>query len=687
VFISRELKENLNWRIRKEKFEVFSLPTKSHFAPTFNTKTSEYIRWLETDWKTDANETLQALKSIQPDWLVVDHYGLDIKWETRLRAFCGMMMVIDDLADRDHNCDLLLDQNLIADLETRYQKRVSSNCSMLLGNNYALLQRIYSELHPCAPPRRKPIRRIMCFFGGAEHQQLAIRAVEAFIDLSFPNLLLDVVIGPVCSDAAHLRAKIKRSRNISIHENLPSLAHLMLKADLAIGGGGSASWERCCLGLPTLVITVANNQIAIAREMNRKRLIRWIGHHDNVSAKTIATALRKVLSNQDSLADWSTRCWESIDGTGAARVAEILMLCANTPLKARKAELSDEGMLLSWAKQSSRNLKTPKTKNLIRDFNRIAFYKYLRESEKINFFIVETMTGLPVGVVIFQFKETAWEMENILIPKEVEKTIIYSNLLKKAIQELRKNVEGQNLPSSIRLKNKWIQQAQKNYLFSYKNKTARKLFISICSDGKSWINDHIPSLLINFLFMGHQAEWLHDAKKLRGGTLCFFLGYSRIVDQEILAKYKNNLVVHESNLPKGRGWSPLTWQIIEGKNKIPITLIEAAKEVDSGRIYNKKWLFLNGNELIPEIRKKQAETTFELCREFVKKYPNSATTSKPQKGTATFYCRRRPENNKINPSKSIKEIFNLLRTADNERYPAFFNLKGKRFNILLETAL
>jgi len=124
----------------------------------------------------------------------------------------------------------------------------------------------------------------------------------------------------------------------------------------------------------------------------------------------------------------------------------------------------------------------------------------------------------------------------------------------------------------------------------------------VCSDGDSWINARIPELLVAWLLDGHKVTWAHDAAALSGGDICFYLSYGKIVNKGILARFRSNLVVHESKLPKGRGWSPMTWQVLEGKNQIPVTLFEAAEEVDSGPIYKQSMLSFAGTELIDEMR-------------------------------------------------------------------------------------
>ena len=138
-------------------------------------------------------------------------------------------------------------------------------------------------------------------------------------------------------------------------------------------------------------------------------------------------------------------------------------------------------------------------------------------------------------------------------------------------------------------------------------------------------------------------------------------------------------MVHASDLPAGKGWSPLTWQILEGKDQIPVSLFEANDSVDSGPIYAQRHINFEGYELIDDLRKNLAETTHELCSWFVAEFPRSSNESKIQKGAESFYSRRGPKDSQLDVDKTIAEQFNLLRIVDNQAYPAFFEWKGRRF--------
>ena len=164
--------------------------------------------------------------------------------------------------------------------------------------------------------------------------------------------------------------------------------------------------------------------------------------------------------------------------------------------------------------------------------------------------------------------------------------------------------------------------------------------------------------------------------------IIFILSYFRIIPQEYLDKHYHNLVVHESDLPQGKGWSPLFWQVLEGKNRIPIVLFEAGGLVDSGDIYFKDYIELEGHELNQEIRHKQAIKTIELCKRFLGEYKNLKPVK--QKGKETIYPKRTFLDSELDIDKSIKEQFDLLRTCDNENYPGYFYHRGHKYILKIE---
>ena len=210
------------------------------------------------------------------------------------------------------------------------------------------------------------------------------------------------------------------------------------------------------------------------------------------------------------------------------------------------------------------------------------------------------------------------------------------------------------------------------------------LSISIISDNDSWINDYIPKFTNRIEKNKHSVNWEHDINKVQHGDICFLLSCGQIMLRNIMSRNKINLVVHESAVPKGKGWSPLTWQILEGKNRIPITLLEVADKMDSGKIYLQDEMVFEGHELIDELRAVQANCTFKLCEKFIDQFPFILDQGKVQKGKSSFYKKRRLRDSEIGVENTMSESFNLLRTVDNKRYPAFFSMKGKKYKLQIE---
>lgn len=192
---------------------------------------------------------------------------------------------------------------------------------------------------------------------------------------------------------------------------------------------------------------------------------------------------------------------------------------------------------------------------------------------------------------------------------------------------------------------------------------------------KSWIIPYAIKLQNALNDRGHSAILLHKHKDIEEGDILLLLACERVF--KALNKNKHNLVVHESDLPKGKGWSPVTWQVLEGKNKIPITLFEAEVGLDSGPIYLQDFIELEGHELNNEIKHKQGIKTNELILNFIDNF--GKIFPKKQIGEETYYSKRKPEDSKLDINKTINDQFNLLRVVDNERYPAFFEINGQRY--------
>ena len=439
-FVCREHEGHLCDLIEEQGFVVQRLPVP---AGEFGAgSTPFHAAWLGVSWQEDAEQTCAAIgaQGVKPDWLVVDHYALDHRWERFLRPVVGRIFVIDDLADRDHDCDLLLDQNLVADLHTRYTGKVPIDCGLLLGPEYALLQPLYAELHDRLPPREGPVRRILVSFGGADHDNLTGRTLAAFLELNYPDIGVDIVLSDNSPYVSAIRDQAVGHANIHLHGNLPTLAPLMARADLAVGAAGTTSWERLCLGLPALVVTLAENQRPIAEGLHRQGLVRWLGHKNEVSEQSIGQALAVAIEGGIG-EEWSQRCRSSVDGRGVDRIGTALTISGETPLQMRHARLPDEALLLAWANDPRTREHSFSSDLISAETHRRWFRSRLRDLENCRLYIAEICEGLPVGQVRFERQGQAWEISYSLAPP-FRKRGLGRPLLKAALLKMRSEFPG-----------------------------------------------------------------------------------------------------------------------------------------------------------------------------------------------------------------------------------------------------
>lgn len=193
-----------------------------------------------------------------------------------------------------------------------------------------------------------------------------------------------------------------------------------------------------------------------------------------------------------------------------------------------------------------------------------------------------------------------------------------------------------------------------------------------------WISKYIlNNKAIESFSNNYSFKYCFSENDINSNEILFILGYTKILSKEVLSRSTLNLVIHESELPKGKGFSPVQWQILEGQNTILVSLIEAVDQLDAGDIFSTAKIELDGYELLAEIRKKQADTTVSLITEFLKKFPNY--TRVPQTGEETIYPRRKEIDDQLNPDKTIREQFNHFRIANNDEYPLYFVIDGHKY--------
>ncbi|MBT4835857.1 MAG: UDP-2,4-diacetamido-2,4,6-trideoxy-beta-L-altropyranose hydrolase, partial [Methylococcales bacterium] len=270
-------------------------------AVSENNSKHEPENWLDTSHQQDVVETINVIQEIHPDWLIVDHYSLGQIWETKLRPYVRKIMVIDDLANRQHDCDLLLDQNYVKDGTMRYEGLVPQSCTKLLGLQHVLLRSEFTDYKKQLPPKSCNVQRIFLFFGGSDPGNLTCRALEALSDPGLIFLNVDVVIGESNRNRGRVEKLASKRKNTQLYIQIDNIAQLMGAADLALGAGGSTTWERLFLGLPSITIINAVNQKQVTEDLEQIGAIWNLGWHEEVSTNLIARKIFLAINSPETL--------------------------------------------------------------------------------------------------------------------------------------------------------------------------------------------------------------------------------------------------------------------------------------------------------------------------------------------------------------------------------------------------
>jgi UDP-2,4-diacetamido-2,4,6-trideoxy-beta-L-altropyranose hydrolase len=395
-FVSREHRGHLIAQVEDAGYIVHRLPAPQSASPAAGDRRD----WLGATQPQDASETLHALGSQRYDWLVVDHYGIDVVWEKLVRTKAERVMVIDDLADRLHDADLLLDQNYLGSKGAhRYVNRVPEHCRCMLGPRYALLQPIYRQLRQVLPARDGAVRRILAFFGDQDAAKSIVAVLHALNRPEFADIAIDAIPGSDPETAVVLRSVARNHPNVMIHERLPSLAGLIARADLGIGAGGATTWERACLGLPSVVATTADNQVEIASALAADGFIILVGPSAMRSSEMWQSSLAEIVCSKEQLICLGRRAHGLTDGFGASRVARAMI--GEFKMRVRSVAPMDEFLLLEWANDPVVRRSSFNKCQITQDEHHNWFFARLADPT-CTILIGEDTEGLPLGQVRFE---------------------------------------------------------------------------------------------------------------------------------------------------------------------------------------------------------------------------------------------------------------------------------------------
>lgn len=288
IFICKSQSGDLNEYIRKRGYEVAQLPG----VPS---KTGATL--LLKNMALDLKNTVALLGNRRANWLIVDHYGLDASWENGMRPFCSKIMVIDDLANRTHDCDLLLDQNLRENAIQRYRRLVPQACRILAGPDHVLLNSKFTEI--ALRQRDGSVHNVVVYFGGNDITNQAGKAVEALKKIL--GLTVTVILGFSHPHRKAVFSSLSRDSRFNFMDSCEDMAGQMAKADLALGTCGISAWERCVLGLPTLVTVSAENQREDAEALHRLGAVEYLGDAEILVAQDWHNAIMRCLHSPEKV--------------------------------------------------------------------------------------------------------------------------------------------------------------------------------------------------------------------------------------------------------------------------------------------------------------------------------------------------------------------------------------------------
>jgi UDP-2,4-diacetamido-2,4,6-trideoxy-beta-L-altropyranose hydrolase len=296
-----------------------------------------HAKWLGVGWERDARDAGAALTAFGPapaDWLVVDHYALDARWEAAMRPFCQRLLVIDDLADRPHNCDALIDQN-IGRLPQDYTALVGEECLLMTGTSCALLRPEFAALRDASLRRRiaDPVRSLLISMGGIDKENATGVVLTGLADCALPpQLMITVVMGRHAPWLEEVRRQAEvLPWHTKVMVDVSDMAAQMAAADIAIGAAGTTTWERSCLGLPSLVLGTAENQNYVLSQL-KARNVAVLGDVNQLHAhpQELAMLMDHLIEHR---LEYSRRAAELTDGGGCARLVDLL-LGASSPVGA-----------------------------------------------------------------------------------------------------------------------------------------------------------------------------------------------------------------------------------------------------------------------------------------------------------------------------------------------------------------
>lgn len=413
LFVCRRLDEASELPQLGEQSVAWLPAPSGDFTPS--TQDPTHAAWACIGWEEDAQQTTEVLAGLELDWLIVDHYAFDQRWHRAVSTALALkhLAVIDDLGDRPLAADLLIDHNLDINHQAKYAAVLQGAKAMLTGPRYALLSKAYAEAAPYS--FREQVASIGIFMGGVDPGGMSAEALRGCRETAGFIGEIEIVSSPRSPYHLALKALAAKWPRTRVVADLPDLSSFFARHDIQIGAGGGASWERCCMGAPTVACSLAANQDVVLSALQRLGVVEVVA--DTIPAsRAFGHAVLSLMGDADRRRAMAATARTLVDGAGSARVAGVLAVAATRQFAMREVQPRDEDQLLEWANDPRARRHAFQSAPIDAASHARWFAARLARPASCRMLIAETRAGVPFGLVRFELHDGQWEISYSLDP-------------------------------------------------------------------------------------------------------------------------------------------------------------------------------------------------------------------------------------------------------------------------------
>lgn len=359
-------------------------------------------------------EFLECLKQKELQTLIIDSYETNINLESKAREYVDNIVVIDDIANRRHDCDILLDQNPCPATHARYKNLIPQNSIKLLGLGYALLGKEFSRhCDNNSAPHNNIIKNILIFFGGGDHKNLTQKVIEILI--SCPNntkdIKFNVIVGASNQNKDRIQSLCETNPNFTFHCQVNNMDAMMREADLFIGAGGTTNWERMCIGLPAVLISIAENQEESCRELTKFDVVKYLGTAEDFSGEKLLDTIKWVIENPQWIHNASINGQRMVDGKGAKRVTAIIN---SLSINFTKATIDDCENIFNWRNAEENRQYSINTDKIEFEVHAKWFSRII--TDKNHDLLIASKENISIAVMRFDYDDESAEISLYMTP-------------------------------------------------------------------------------------------------------------------------------------------------------------------------------------------------------------------------------------------------------------------------------